>query len=546
MSGKTRKLGASETGGIYRIVVLIAAVLLVGVGVALAIQYRRTAKNVGTLQSQVSSVEEKVATGGIPLEHNETISQLSKVAQAVQDTVQNLPAGLADTIAQLSSRMQELQAAVDAIGSGAQGPAGPAGERGEQGEQGLPGQIGPAGPQGEPGPQGPAGEDGAGGGEAACDNGPCLSLQATAPGVQETGHINISGNALFGGQVSATAFAGSGSSLTGLDADALAVGTIDDARLSTNVALLDADQTFGGTVVFGATGTALTVTNTLHAGVLEVAGSASVGGDLTVDGSVRAAGTVAFGTALESSCEGLSGYVWVPGNPKYGTMPGFCIMQYEAKDDGSGNAVSTASGSPWTMIDQRTARSTARATCAGCHLITEQEWMTIAENVAMVDANWSNGTVGDGCIFRGNTGTANACGYDGDNPENGTGRDTKASLTLSTGQKIWDFAGNVWEWTDSYARANELPTDGSPSSEFLEYTAITQFKGFQYLKPADDTWSTTTGAGMYYSDYASGTTVHGFIRGGSYSDGNNAGVYTLYTSEAVTNTSANLGFRVAR
>lgn len=67
-------------------------------------------------------------------------------------------------------------------------------------------------------------------------------------------------------------------------------------------------------------------------------------------------------------------------------------MQYEAKNDGSGNAISTADTTPWVSISQRTAQDTARAACTGCHLITEPEWMTIADNVLWVNENWSGGT----------------------------------------------------------------------------------------------------------------------------------------------------------
>lgn len=96
------------------------------------------------------------------------------------------------------------------------------------------------------GPQGPTGATGATGPAtvATCDYGICLSLQATSPGTTETGHLNISGNLIAGGNITATNLIGDGSSMTALNATQLTTGTLADARLSTNVALLDASQIF--------------------------------------------------------------------------------------------------------------------------------------------------------------------------------------------------------------------------------------------------------------------------------------------------------------
>ncbi|HRI42650.1 MAG TPA: hypothetical protein PLL78_01015 [Fimbriimonadaceae bacterium] len=67
-----------------------------------------------------------------------------------------------------------------------------------------------------------------------------VSLQSTTPGAQQIGHGHISGTFIAG------QFQGGGSSLIGLNASSLASGTLADARLSSNVALLAAPQTFSG------------------------------------------------------------------------------------------------------------------------------------------------------------------------------------------------------------------------------------------------------------------------------------------------------------
>ena len=82
-----------------------------------------------------------------------------------------------------------------------------------------------------------------------------------------------------------------------------------------------------------------------------------------------------------------TGYVWVPGSAKHGTLPGFCVMKYEAKDAGGGVAESKAADAPWTSVTQENARAYCQALGEGYHLVSEAEWMTIAENIAATPIN---------------------------------------------------------------------------------------------------------------------------------------------------------------
>src|ERR1019366_3083094 len=61
--------------------------------------------------------------------------------------------------------------------------------------------------------------------------------------------------------ITAASFTGSGAALTGLNADSLATGTLADGRLSGNVALLNADQTFSGSNIFAGVSTLTNVHN---------------------------------------------------------------------------------------------------------------------------------------------------------------------------------------------------------------------------------------------------------------------------------------------
>ncbi len=175
-----------------------------------------------------------------------------------------------------------------------------------------------------------------------------------------------------------------------------------------------------------------------------------------------------------------AGWVEVPANATYSTS-NFLVMQYEAKYDCNGdddgdtaavcsapsdggylgvdyrdlsnfsadNVVSTANGGPLVHITQTQALTSCPT---GYHLITNDEWMTIARNVEAQTANWANGVIGStvaagGGLKRGNVGLLDSVGYDGTDPEYGTGRDEKAKLVLSNGNEVWDLSGNVWHWT---------------------------------------------------------------------------------------------------
>ncbi|PJE65154.1 hypothetical protein COU91_03125 [Candidatus Saccharibacteria bacterium CG10_big_fil_rev_8_21_14_0_10_47_8] len=377
----------------------------------------------------------------------------------------------------------------------------------------------------------------------------------------------------------------SGVNLTALNASNVASGTIADGRLSANVALLNGTgpQTFTGNNKFtgtvlaqntadstaafqiqNATGTTILLSADTTTGVITI-DTLSVTNNLTLGGSLT------FGTSISGSCGGLTNYVWVPGNAKFGTMPGFCVMKYEAKDDGSGNAVSNASSAPWVSISQRIAQDKAFAACAGCHLISEAEWMTIATDALWVNANWCLAD-GSGC---GNApGTASrflATGHQDNSPAAalaasatdseacygtvtagvnttcGSAGTQKRTLTLSSGAVIWDIPGDVWEWTNSWIIGNEEPNDAVDGFAWHEFTAIIKWKDLNYANPTNRGWNSTQRLGQINTDGTStNNTLYGFLRGGVWGSGTTAGAFALNLDLAPTLTSASVGFRVAR
>jgi len=275
-----------------------------------------------------------------------------------------------------------------------------------------------------------------------------------------------------------------------------------------------------------------------------------------------------------------SGFIEVPGSTTYGTSD-FCVMKYEAKNAGSNVPVSQPASNPWTSISQTNAITYSQnvAGCIGCHLITEAEWLTIAQNLLFVPSNWSGGSVGYGYMYSGHNdnnpigkiaagtddsdggGVVNAGGYFGTNNSAGeivetsclAGNRERRTLTLSNGEVIWDLAGNVQEWTQGTIAGGAQPglsgetttyvwknynnssliQNGLPSSAFPSYAL-----------PAASDWTSDNGIGELKSNYGE-SSAKVFRRGGAFDESCYAGIFTLdmyRTSDYATGT----GFRVAR
>lgn len=76
-------------------------------------------------------------------------------------------------------------------------------------------------------------------------------------------------------------------------------------------------------------------------------------------------------------------------------------MQFEAKNDGSGNAVSQPANTPWVLITHNDAKSECMNIGGNYDLISNAEWMAIALEIELNQNNWSSGIVGTGMIYGG-------------------------------------------------------------------------------------------------------------------------------------------------
>jgi prepilin-type N-terminal cleavage/methylation domain-containing protein len=279
-----------------------------------------------------------------------------------------------------------------------------------------------------------------------------------------------------------------------------------------------------------------------------------------------------------------TGYIRVPGNSLYQTKD-FCVMKYEAKavsttdtttglttpNTGSNTIAnnttattaannraiaSVASGYPIGNISQTTAAS--YCTTAGASLINNAEWMTIARNIEAQLSNWTTGTatsnaIGTGGLYRGHSDnspvTALAAGADNDGYI-GTGQSgfsiERRTHTLSNGEIIWDMGGNVWEWTNDTILGKDQPTGSPVGFNWRQFTSISNYGTLSYdlTRPSNNTWNSTQNMGQIYSDgTSSNNTSYAFLRGGSWDDTSNAGVFTLYLSLPPFRTFLDIGFR---
>jgi formylglycine-generating enzyme required for sulfatase activity len=270
-------------------------------------------------------------------------------------------------------------------------------------------------------------------------------------------------------------------------------------------------------------------------------------------------------------------WIIVPYNAGGMGLDAFAVMKYEAKafndfipysstiDPGEVDVdglsvtlathvpVSIADNQPWRSIDANDSAAKCESLGANYHLISNPEWMAIAREVEMQDANWTGGTEGSGCLFRGNSGeptvgtglgVTDSCGYNAaTDPEQGSGRDMRARHVLSNGAEIYDLSGNLWEWTDWDSTTVGFQLGPvSCAVGWLELPAVT----CGALADADynsnnGAYTSTEGVGMFAG--GSGGSGGAALRGGVWWNGAYAGVFAFRLTAAPTSWVTHIGFR---
>lgn len=299
------------------------------------------------------------------------------------------------------------------------------------------------------------------------------------------------------------------------------------------------------------------------------------------------------------------GFIVVPGSVTYGTKT-FCAMKYEAKpvpilktEVYYDAIMATSDVKPYVYVTQNDLiknDSVATKLCDGCHLISDAEWLTIAQNVMSVAKNWTSGIVGVGSMYTGYTKSlTNKVLLADTDDENGYFRidmptkEMRRTLYLSNGEVIWDLIGNTWEWTSGRTPGNvslnnthvtnmyewsnvsgmdlskygiDISPSGSgvnnaPSKTSEAALGLSWIKSFSptnklFAKSDDfngsgllnsDELTSKNGVGVLWADTQG--REKGVIRGGYWASGETAGLYSVYFTNPEYS-SACVSFRVAR
>lgn len=296
-------------------------------------------------------------------------------------------------------------------------------------------------------------------------------------------------------------------------------------------------------------------------------------------------------------------YVLIPSDGYFNDEP-FCVMKYEARAlsnitneivyDGCGNLsdlascnlegennwadlnvtipFSTNEGAPWRRISFYDAAEACESLGKNNKLITNREWMSIARNIEQLESNWLNNETGystlskglhkregftenfdtlnhpaanskDECKYAYATGEEVICEADGH-------FEFKRTHMLSTGEEIWDFAGNLWHWVD----ANETRTSlrGNICQEngwnYYDECALDENSHFTFTDAPDNrfevgpllTDKTRNGIGMVYSSDQENRV---FRRGGSWFNRPGSGIFALDLRANPDSPSTARGFR---
>ena len=252
-------------------------------------------------------------------------------------------------------------------------------------------------------------------------------------------------------------------------------------------------------------------------------------------------------------------YIQVESNEDLGTNA-FCVMKTEARKGANNIPAAQYSGSPWTKITPTAAKAACQTVVAEgltCDLISNPEWMVLARDIEATAANWSGGLVGSGMLNRGHSDGSPAkilTITDSTDPWTDTGNDNstwsqKRTHVLSTGDEIWDLAGNaqdIVDWTtggDTYSIGPK--TCAASSTDFYNVNcAALSANDYMPANPGEVETANynaeNAGLGRFYG---TGTGNGAVGRGEQYNKDFKAGIYALSFNLGTASSDAAIGFR---
>jgi hypothetical protein len=192
------------------------------------------------------------------------------------------------------------------------------------------------------------------------------------------------------------------------------------------------------------------------------------------------------------------------------TVPSFRVGQYLCSKGPMDIPQVNALAAPWVEINYSEACQACAA--AGLVLITELQALAIAHDIASQAINWTSGAVGEGNVFQGlHKGTVSQAQPADFVPAD---PDERRWHQLSNGERVFDFAGNVYSWVFDDVQGDERGlvakafAEGSPSIATAPHPSREKGMGWR-PKPGSD-WS-----------------GNALVRGGCWVGGGNAGVFRL-------------------
>lgn len=210
---------------------------------------------------------------------------------------------------------------------------------------------------------------------------------------------------------------------------------------------------------------------------------------------------------------GHDDFVTVPKTvlPDGTVVPAFRVGRYACSKGADGKAAVSKDGKPWTNINFAAAKEACAV--AGFALITELQCLAIAHQIWHQDVNWSGGKVGVGKLYQGlHKDTVNS-------PQDGNYESPHAEERrwheLANGERVFDFAGNVWSWVFDNVQGNDQGIVSKP---------IGKDSPSRSTVPED---CYAKGGGYIFDSSNLNWSSLALVRGGRWSSGSRAGVFRL-------------------
>ena len=190
-------------------------------------------------------------------------------------------------------------------------------------------------------------------------------------------------------------------------------------------------------------------------------------------------------------------------------VPSFRVAQFPMSRADNAIPISVAAELPWHSIDYRTAGIVSKR--VGLKLIRETQWLAIATDIANQDINWTGGKIGEGDLIQGirsgKLSKAQAGYYEP------TLKNERTWHQLSNGERIYHFAGNIYQWIFDDVQGDE---NGIVAKPFAN-DSVSISAPFPSMKRGMG-WRPDPGSN--WSGYA-------LIRGGFWRSGARAGAFFL-------------------